>query len=194
MPIGSQPGFLNLLQWTLSRLTTGVKQELRISCAYFIPSTRWRRSLARVARRTGRCALLIPKESDVPAVDAATRHLLGSLLKAGVSVYRYGREVLHEKTLIVDELTIVLDVVIQVQILDFLKDLVVENCMGFMLIFYDLAGDRIALAQLPLLPGRMRTRQSTRRTGRWVSSADRRGLRRRRGLSPTEWAPTEPAL
>ena len=47
---------------------------------------------------------MIPKESDVPAVDAATRHLLGSLLKAGVSVYRYGREVLHEKTLIYDEI------------------------------------------------------------------------------------------
>jgi cardiolipin synthase len=108
MPIGSQPGFLNLLQWTLSRLAVAVNQELRISCAYFIPSTRWRRALAHVARRTGRCALLIPKASDVPVVDAATRHLLGSLLKAGVSVYRYGREVLHEKTVIYDRvLTVV---------------------------------------------------------------------------------------
>jgi len=102
LPLGSQPGFLNLLQWTLGRLAVTVKKELRISCAYFIPSLRWRRALGNVAKRTGRCAILIPKESDVHAVDAATRHLLGSLLKAGVSVYRYALEILHEKTLIYD--------------------------------------------------------------------------------------------
>jgi cardiolipin synthase len=63
---------------------------------------RWRRALARVAHRTGRCALLVPVESDVPIVDAASRHLWGRLLKAGVAIYRYASEVLHEKTYIYD--------------------------------------------------------------------------------------------
>lgn len=102
LALSSQPGFINLLQWSLSRLTHAVRDELRISCAYFIPSVRWRRTLAQVARRTGRCALLVPQTSDVPIVDAASRHLWGGLLKAGVAIYRYAAEVLHEKTYIYD--------------------------------------------------------------------------------------------
>ncbi len=102
LAISSQPGFINLLQWSLVRLTQQVKNELRFSCAYFIPTVRWRRALAQVAHRTGRCALLVPMESDVPIVDAASRHLWGRLLKAGVAIYRYAEEVLHEKTYIYD--------------------------------------------------------------------------------------------
>lgn len=108
MPIGSQPGFLNLLQWALARMARSVRDELRISCAYFIPSIRWRRALADVARRTGRCLVLVPKESDVRAVDAASRHLMGPLLRAGVTIRRYQRGILHEKTLIYDRTLTVL--------------------------------------------------------------------------------------
>lgn len=102
LALSSQPGFINLLQWSLVRLTQQVRDELRVSCAYFVPTVRWRRALAQVAQRTGRCALLVPMESDVPIVDAASRHLWGRLLKAGVAIYRYAAEVLHEKTYIYD--------------------------------------------------------------------------------------------
>lgn len=108
MPIGSQPGFLNLLQWALSRMAVAVREELRISCAYFIPSARWRKALAAVARRTDRCLLLVPKASDVPAVDAASRHLMGDLLRAGVQIRRYARGLLHEKTLVYDRVLTVI--------------------------------------------------------------------------------------
>ncbi len=101
LALGSQPGFINLLQWALHRLTLNVVEELRFSCAYFIPTVRWRRALARAARATGRCAVLVPQVSDVPIVDAAGRHLWGSLLRAGVAIYRYG-QVLHEKTYMYD--------------------------------------------------------------------------------------------
>ncbi len=102
LPLGSQPGLMNLLQWSLSRMASAVRRELRISCAYFVPTTRWRRALGSVARRVGSCRVLIPLLNDVPIVAAASRHLLGGLLKAGVEVYRYAPETLHEKTLIYD--------------------------------------------------------------------------------------------
>lgn len=102
LAIGSQPGFFNMLQWALARLALVAQQELRISCAYFIPPARWRRALGNVARRTGRCAILVPKASDVPMIDKASRHLWGALLRAGVAIYMYTRGVLHEKTFIYD--------------------------------------------------------------------------------------------
>jgi cardiolipin synthase len=101
MPIGSQPGFFNLLQWSLAHLAWSTTRELRISCAYFIPSRRWQRALRAVAKRA-RCLLLLPKESDLPIVDAASRHFWGKLLSAGVAIHQHVREILHEKTLIYD--------------------------------------------------------------------------------------------
>ena len=102
LPLGSQPGLMNLLQWSLSRMASVVQQELRISCAYFVPTTRWRRALSSVARKVGDCKVVIPLHNDVPIVAAASRHLLGGLLRAGVQIYRYAAETLHEKTLIYD--------------------------------------------------------------------------------------------
>lgn len=102
LPIGTQPGFFNPLQWALQRLAHAVKQELRISCAYFVPSVRLRRALGIATRRTKKCLVLVPKQSDVPMVDRASRHLWGALLKAGVAIYRYSLDVLHEKTVVYD--------------------------------------------------------------------------------------------
>lgn len=103
MAIGSQPGFLNLLQWSLAHAAWGVERELRVSCAYFIPSARWRRALRGITRRGAQCLLLLPKESDLPVVDAASRHFWGGLLAAKVRIFQHTREVLHEKTLIYDQ-------------------------------------------------------------------------------------------
>ena len=55
-----------------------------------------------------RCIVLVPRESDVPVVDAASRHLWGKILRGGVEVHRYGAEVLHEKTLVFDRVLTVI--------------------------------------------------------------------------------------
>lgn len=102
LPIGSQPGFFNPLQWALTRMPLAVQEELRVSCAYFVPSLRLRRALATTARRTQRCFVMVPKASDVPMVDRASRHLWGGLLAAGVAIFRYSRSILHEKTIVYD--------------------------------------------------------------------------------------------
>jgi cardiolipin synthase len=106
--IGTQPGLFNELSWALTRTTRLVRTELRVACAYFVPSARWRRALVDVARRTGRALLLVPETSDVPAVDAASRHLWGRLLERGVSIHRYGLGVLHDKTVVYDRKVAVL--------------------------------------------------------------------------------------
>ncbi len=103
LAIGTRPGFFNLLQWALAHLAWSVERELRVSCAYFIPTGRWVRALRGVVRRGGVCLLLLPKKSDLPIVDAASRHFWGTLLAAGVGIFQHTREVLHEKTLIYDQ-------------------------------------------------------------------------------------------
>jgi cardiolipin synthase len=102
LPLGSQPGMMNLLQWSLSRLTSAVQEELRISCSYFIPSARFRRTLVSVARRLLPCKIVIPLHNDIPIIGAASRHFLGMLLRAGLQIYRYAAETLHEKTFVYD--------------------------------------------------------------------------------------------
>lgn len=108
LPLASQPGFVNLLHWAMSRLAGSVQHELRVSSAYFIPTTRWRRALVRAASAGRRCIVLVPRESDVPVVDAASRHLWGKILRGGVEVHRYGEEILHEKTLVFDRVLTVI--------------------------------------------------------------------------------------
>ncbi len=103
LAIGTRPGFFNLLQWSLANLAWSVERELRVSCAYFIPSGRWVRALRGIVRRGGECMLLLPKKSDLPIVDAASRHFWGSLLAAGVRIFQHSTSVLHEKTLIYDK-------------------------------------------------------------------------------------------
>jgi cardiolipin synthase len=107
LPMGSQPGFFNPLQWAMSRLALHVREELRISCAYFVPSVRLRKALISAARGPRTCSILLPKASDVPVVDMASRHLWGALLKAGVSIFLYALDVLHEKTLVYDRVVTV---------------------------------------------------------------------------------------
>ena len=62
-------------------MAAATRAELRISCAYFIPSLRWRRALRAVARRAV-CKIVIPLHNDLPVVAAAGRHFLGALLRA----------------------------------------------------------------------------------------------------------------
>ncbi len=107
LPLGSQPGLVNLLAWAMSRMAATVRNELRISCAYFVPSLRWRRALRAVGRKTGSCTIIIPLHNDLPVVAAASRHYLGFILRGGVHVARYARAILHDKTMIYDRVVTV---------------------------------------------------------------------------------------
>lgn len=88
---------------TAKRLVAQTQSRLWLSTPYFIPSRRMRRALTRAARRGVDVRLLLPGQSDHPAVHLASqRHYLG-LLKAGVRIYEYRAGVLHSKILLCDD-------------------------------------------------------------------------------------------
>jgi cardiolipin synthase len=76
--------------------------DIRIIAAYFLPPTRLRRALTRVATRGGRVELILPALTDVPLLQAATRGLYGRLLRAGVHIHEYQPQILHTKFVLCD--------------------------------------------------------------------------------------------
>ncbi len=77
--------------------------DIRMAMAYFIPTWRIRRLIARSARRKGRVQLLLPAKSDVALAQLACRRIYGSLMRAGVEIYEYQPQVLHSKWILVDD-------------------------------------------------------------------------------------------
>jgi len=71
--------------------------------AYFLPTWRIRRSLARVARRGGSTRLILAGKTDVALSQLAGRSVYRRLLNAGVAIHEYEPQVLHAKLLILDE-------------------------------------------------------------------------------------------
>jgi cardiolipin synthase len=78
-------------------------RTVQIICAYFLPTWRIRRELARAARRGGRVQLILAGKSDVYLSQLAGRSLYRRLLRAGVEIYEYQPQILHAKLIIVDD-------------------------------------------------------------------------------------------
>ena len=75
---------------------------VQIICAYFLPSWKFRRELARIARAGGRVQLILAGKSDVPLSQLASRSLYRRLMRAGVEIYEYDPQILHAKLFIID--------------------------------------------------------------------------------------------
>jgi cardiolipin synthase len=78
------------------------RERISIQAAYFIPERGLRRVLRNAARRGVSVRLMLPRVSDVPAVQYASRSLYASLLRAGIEIYEWAPTILHAKTLVVD--------------------------------------------------------------------------------------------
>ncbi len=78
------------------------RERLLITNSYFIPSFRVRRHLARAVERGVRVKVLLPVESDVPAVTYATRRLYSWMMRRGIELYEWPQSILHSKTAVVD--------------------------------------------------------------------------------------------
>jgi len=78
-------------------------RDVQIIEAYFLPTWRIRRSLARVARRGGSTRLILAGKTDVALSQLAGRSVYRRLLNAGVAIHEYEPQVLHAKLLILDE-------------------------------------------------------------------------------------------
>jgi cardiolipin synthase A/B len=78
------------------------RSRILITNSYFIPSRIIRNALASAARRGVSVRVLLPVESDVPAVAYATRRLYEWLLTHGIELYEWGQSILHSKTAVID--------------------------------------------------------------------------------------------
>lgn len=78
-------------------------RDVKIIAAYFLPTWRLRRDLARVVRGGGRVQLILPAKSDVLLSQLAGRSLYRRLLKAGVDVFEYQPQILHAKLILIDD-------------------------------------------------------------------------------------------
>jgi cardiolipin synthase len=82
-------------------------RDVQIIEAYFLPTWRIRRNLARVARRGGSVRLILAGKSDVALSQLAGRSVYRRLLNAGVAIHEYEPQVLHAKLLILDQVVYV---------------------------------------------------------------------------------------
>ncbi len=80
-------------------------KEIRIVSAYFLPTYRLRRALARAARRGTRVRLVLAGRSDVYISQLAARNLYPRLLQAGVEIYEYEPQILHAKLICAGPIT-----------------------------------------------------------------------------------------
>jgi cardiolipin synthase len=78
-------------------------QTVQIISAYFLPTWRIRRDLARIARRGGKVQLILAGKSDVYLSQLAGRSLYRRLLRAGVEIYEYQPQILHAKLILIDD-------------------------------------------------------------------------------------------
>lgn len=81
--------------------------DVAITCAYFLPSPRLRRHLARAVARGARVRVLAAGKSDVPLMQLATRSLYRRLLNRGIKIWEYQPQVLHAKVIVVDDIVYV---------------------------------------------------------------------------------------
>jgi cardiolipin synthase len=86
-----------------TRLIRAARRSVTISMAYFLPVGPVLRALRRAARHDVRVRVVVPADSDVPLVQAATRHLYTYLLRRRIRVYERGQKMLHGKVMIVDD-------------------------------------------------------------------------------------------
>jgi cardiolipin synthase len=96
------PGGRAFLRRHFRLLLSQVGRELLVANAYFIPGRSVLRRLRQLARRGRRVVLLLPGASDQPFVQAASRHIYGTLLESGVRIFERERAMLHAKAALLD--------------------------------------------------------------------------------------------
>jgi cardiolipin synthase len=80
-----------------------VARQAQIIEAYFLPTWRIRRGLARIARTGGTVQLILAGKSDVVLSQLAGRSLYRRLLKPGVQIHEYQPQILHAKLLVLND-------------------------------------------------------------------------------------------
>lgn len=86
----------------LVRVLDAAQSEILITNPYVVPTRAVERALLGVARRGIDIRILIPRFSNHHIVGLASEHVLGTLLQAGVRVWRWHGPMIHTKTVVID--------------------------------------------------------------------------------------------
>ncbi|MFZ3020234.1 MAG: phospholipase D-like domain-containing protein [Minisyncoccia bacterium] len=79
------------------------KERILITTPYFIPDRKMSRLLRLASSKGVNVEILVPKHSNHPWVDMASRRTFKKLIEAGVKIHRYSDSMLHAKTFVVDD-------------------------------------------------------------------------------------------
>ncbi len=86
----------------LGRLRS-VRRRIWVTTPYFIPALPVFRALLRASLQGCDVRLVLPEKSDIPFVRWASMTFFAPLLKAGCRIFEYHKSILHAKTLLVDD-------------------------------------------------------------------------------------------
>lgn len=92
-----------ILYKNLLRRIKSCKTKIWITNAYFVPDNFLLRRLKEAAHKGVDVRILLPQHSDVIFMPWASKTFYYSLLKAGVRIFEYQPNILHAKTLIIDD-------------------------------------------------------------------------------------------
>src|SRR6202795_2171859 len=81
---------------------SSARRSIYITNPYFLPDDRMTRALTEASRRGVRVVVLLPGAIDNTIVRQASRSKFGTMLEAGIEIYRYQAGLLHAKTMTVD--------------------------------------------------------------------------------------------
>ncbi len=79
------------------------KRYIYITTPYFVPTRHLSRVIRRAAERGVDVRIIVPVWSDHPIVDLCSRSFYTQMLKAGVRIYLYKGEMVHNKTITIDD-------------------------------------------------------------------------------------------
>lgn len=83
------------------------QKRILITNAYFLPRRSLRRALRHTALRGVYVGVCVPAKSDVWIVREASRTLYQKLIAAGVHIFEYQPTMLHAKTMVIDDWSVV---------------------------------------------------------------------------------------
>jgi len=93
-----------------SPLRTSLREDLEqardvaITSAYFLPTHRLRAQIVQADQRGARVRILLAGKSDVRLMSLATQSLYRGLVQSGVEVFEYQPQILHAKTMVLDDI------------------------------------------------------------------------------------------
>lgn len=91
----------------LVKLIEEAKTRIWITNAYFSPSYALMRALKKADKRGVSVRIMVPQKSDVFFFPALASTYYADLIKAGIRIYEYQGKILHEKSLLIDNIAIV---------------------------------------------------------------------------------------